>query len=64
MNLIRECNQALRMTVVMVTHERALAEQYVQRLIFLADGKVVDDHANGSGFAATAPQGGDVREGL
>jgi energy-coupling factor transporter ATP-binding protein EcfA2 len=64
MNLIRECNQALRMTVVMVTHERALAEQYVQRLIFLADGKVVDDQANGSALAATAPQGGDVREGL
>jgi len=64
MNLIRECNQALRMTVVMVTHERALAEQYVQRLIFLADGKVVDDQANGSGLAATAPQGGGVREGL
>lgn len=64
MNLIRECNQALRMTVVMVTHERALAEQYVQRLIFLADGKVVDDQANGSGLAATAPQGGDAREGL
>ncbi len=64
MNLIRECNQALRMTVVMVTHERALAEQYVQRLIFLADGKVVDDQANGSGLAATAARGGDAREGL
>src|SRR5947209_962179 len=46
MNLIRECNQALRMTVVMVTHERALAEQYAQRLIFLADGKLVDELAN------------------
>jgi len=26
---------------VMVTHERALAERYAQRLIFLADGKLV-----------------------
>jgi putative ABC transport system ATP-binding protein len=64
MNLIRECNQALRMTVVMVTHERALAEQYAQRLIFLADGKLVDDQSNGSGLAATTQQGGDAREGI
>ena len=34
------------MTVVMVTHERALAERYAQRLIFLADGKLVSDEAN------------------
>jgi putative ABC transport system ATP-binding protein len=45
MNLIRECNQSLGMTVVIVTHERVLAEQYVQRLIFLADGKLVEDSA-------------------
>ncbi len=30
------------MTVVLVTHERALADKYAQRLIFLADGKIVD----------------------
>jgi len=64
LNLIRECNQMLRMTVVMVTHERALAEQYAQRLIFLADGKLVDDQSNGSGLAATTPQGGVAREGI
>jgi putative ABC transport system ATP-binding protein len=46
MNLIREFNQQLGMTVVMVTHERALAERYVQRMIFLADGKLVDDRPN------------------
>jgi ABC-type polar amino acid transport system ATPase subunit len=34
------------MTVVMVTHERALAERYAQRLIFLADGKLVGDESN------------------
>jgi ABC-type lipoprotein export system ATPase subunit len=55
MNLIREFNESLGMTVVMVTHERALAERYVQRLIFLADGKLVDDQAN---VAVTAAQGG------
>jgi putative ABC transport system ATP-binding protein len=46
MNLIREFNQSLGMTVVMVTHERALAERYSERLIFLADGKLVDDLSN------------------
>ncbi len=46
MNMVREFNQQLGMTVVMVTHERALAERYAQRLIFLADGKLIDDRAN------------------
>jgi putative ABC transport system ATP-binding protein len=46
MNLIREFNEALGMTIVMVTHERALAERYARRMIFLADGKLVDDQAN------------------
>ena len=46
MNMVREFNQQLGMTVVMVTHERALAERYAQRLIFLADGKLVADETN------------------
>ena len=46
MNLVREFNRDLGMTVVMVTHERTLAERYAQRLIFLADGKVIDDRLN------------------
>jgi putative ABC transport system ATP-binding protein len=46
MNLVRDFNQQLGMTVVMVTHERALAERYAGRLIFLADGKLVGDEAN------------------
>jgi putative ABC transport system ATP-binding protein len=57
MNLIREFNESLGMTVVMVTHERALAERYAQRLIFLADGKLVDDQAHGAAISAPA-QGG------
>jgi putative ABC transport system ATP-binding protein len=40
LKLICECNQSLGMTVVMVTHERALAEQYAGRMIFLSDGKL------------------------
>jgi ABC-type lipoprotein export system ATPase subunit len=47
MNFIREFNQSLGMTIVMVTHERALAERYARRMIFLADGKLVDDRPNG-----------------
>lgn len=46
MELIKSLNQSLRMTVVLVTHEQALAEKYVDRLISLADGKVVSDQLN------------------
>ena len=53
MNMVRDFNQQLGMTVVMVTHERALAERYAQRLIFLADGKLVGDESN-SAVAANA----------
>jgi len=31
--------------VVMVTHERALAERFAQRLVFLADGKLLSQEA-------------------
>jgi len=46
MDMLRDFNRDMGMTVVMVTHERALAERYAQRMIFLADGKLVDDRAN------------------
>jgi putative ABC transport system ATP-binding protein len=46
MNMVREFNKQLGMTVVMVTHERALAERYAERLIFLADGKLVAEESN------------------
>src|ERR1700686_5054751 len=48
MDVIRRFNQQLAMTVVLVTHERALAERYAERLIFLADGKLIGDRANRS----------------
>jgi ABC-type polar amino acid transport system ATPase subunit len=44
------------MTVVLVTHETALAERYAERLIFLADGKVVSDQRK----AAKMPSRGDA----
>jgi putative ABC transport system ATP-binding protein len=40
MDLIAELNRTLEMTVIMVTHERALADRYADRMVFLADGKV------------------------
>lgn len=46
MELIRSLNESLQMTVVLVTHERDLAEKYADRLISLADGNVVSDQAN------------------
>jgi putative ABC transport system ATP-binding protein len=52
MEMIRGFNRELGMTVVMVTHERALAERYSQRMIFLADGKLIDDRPNSPGGQA------------
>jgi len=46
MEMLGEFNRELGMTVVMVTHERALAERYAQRMVFLADGKLIDDRLN------------------
>ncbi|MGA7292541.1 MAG: ABC transporter ATP-binding protein [Terriglobales bacterium] len=46
MELIRSFNQSMGMTVVMVTHEQALAEKYAGRMLHLADGRLVDDRPN------------------
>jgi putative ABC transport system ATP-binding protein len=46
MELIRNLNESLGMTVVMVTHERALAEKYAARMISMADGRLVADTFN------------------
>jgi len=43
MNLIRDLSLSLGMTVIMVTHERALAERFAQRFIFLGDGKLMGE---------------------
>jgi putative ABC transport system ATP-binding protein len=43
LNVMRDVSVSLGMTVVMVTHERALAERFAQRLIFLADGKLISE---------------------
>lgn len=46
MDLIAELNRSLEMTVIMVTHERALADRYAHRMIFLGDGRVVGETSN------------------
>jgi putative ABC transport system ATP-binding protein len=43
MNLLREINETLGMTIVMVTHEQPRAERYAHRLIHMGDGKVLND---------------------
>ena len=42
MTLLAELNRSLGTTVIMVTHERALADEYATRAIHLADGRVVE----------------------
>ncbi len=59
MEFIREFNQSLGMTIVMVTHERALAEHYAERMVFLADGKVVGEQGNAA--ASTPVSSGEQR---
>lgn len=46
MDLIKELNRTLEMTVIMVTHERPLAERYATRLVFLGDGKMLGEQVN------------------
>lgn len=43
MNLLREINESLRMTMVMVTHEQPRAERFAHRLILMRDGKLLSD---------------------
>src|SRR3989442_4419610 len=57
LNFIREFNQSLGMTMILVTHERALAERYANRMIFLADGKLVDEQPDLAGASSVALHG-------
>jgi putative ABC transport system ATP-binding protein len=43
MLLLKEIQQKLGMTIVMVTHERPLAEKFADRIAALADGKLLTD---------------------
>jgi len=43
MLLLKEIQQKLGMTIVMVTHERPLAEKFADRIVALADGTLLSD---------------------
>lgn len=43
MLLLREINETLGMTIVMVTHERPRAERFAHRMILMRDGKLASD---------------------
>jgi putative ABC transport system ATP-binding protein len=60
MSFIREFNETLGMTIIMVTHERTLAERYANRMIFLADGKLVGDQSNAVSAASGRTHGGGL----
>ncbi|MFZ3200660.1 MAG: ATP-binding cassette domain-containing protein, partial [Candidatus Acidiferrales bacterium] len=43
MLLLREINESLGMTIVMVTHERPRAERFAHRIVLMKDGKIESD---------------------
>ena len=45
LTLLRELQSQLGMTIVMVTHERPLAERYADRLALMGDGKLLSTSA-------------------
>ncbi len=50
--LLREIQDTLGMTIIMVTHERPLAERFANRIAILSDGKLVDHFAVQTGVRA------------
>ncbi|MFY9689567.1 MAG: ABC transporter ATP-binding protein [Candidatus Acidiferrales bacterium] len=43
MNLLREINEGMGMTIVMVTHEQPRAQRFAHRMILMGDGKIKND---------------------
>src|SRR5271168_2900837 len=43
MQLLEEIIKSLGTTIILVTHERPLAEKFATRTVFLADGKMISD---------------------
>jgi putative ABC transport system ATP-binding protein len=43
LHLLREINESLGMTIVMVTHDRDRAARYAHRIITMGDGKLLSD---------------------
>lgn len=51
MLLLKNFNQSMGMTIVMVTHERPLAERFAHRIATVADGKLIGVTARSRGGA-------------
>jgi putative ABC transport system ATP-binding protein len=52
--LLREIQDTLGMTIIMVTHERPLAERFATRIAVLSDGKLIDHFPVNTGAGARA----------
>src|SRR5262249_24693510 len=55
LNLLLEIQASLGMTIIMVTHERPLAEKFATRLAIMGDGRLLSDGRN-AGVAAGVKQ--------
>jgi putative ABC transport system ATP-binding protein len=53
LTLLREIQASLGMTIVMVTHERPLAEKFADRLATMGDGKLLSTTFTAAGAAAS-----------
>jgi predicted ABC-type transport system involved in lysophospholipase L1 biosynthesis ATPase subunit len=51
LSLLRDLQSSLGMTIVMVTHERPLAERFADRLAIMGDGKLLSTTAAEKGLA-------------
>jgi putative ABC transport system ATP-binding protein len=51
LSLLRDLQQQLGMTIVMVTHERPLAQRFADRLATMGDGKLLSTAASTKGLA-------------
>lgn len=61
--LLQEIQEALGMTIVMVTHEKPLAELFADRIVVLQDGRMISDQPNPhkNADANLAPEGAERR---
>jgi putative ABC transport system ATP-binding protein len=57
LTLLREIQSNMGMTIVMVTHERHLAERFADRLAMMGDGKLLSTNASAA-FASSLSSGG------
>jgi putative ABC transport system ATP-binding protein len=56
--LLREIQSTLGMTIIMVTHERPLAERFANRIAVLSDGRLVSDSAQAPEYVGAGLQPG------